>query len=228
MPRYFETNGYIIHLRDYQDSSMIIEFFSEEQGKIQLIAKGIKKNKLLKSQVQYFNRLTIQYYGKSSLKTLSSINILHIHNYPNIIEKTAGMYLNELLHYCLHENDSTLSVYQNYEYVLEHLGEYPLGFLLRQFEKEIIKYCGFELSVDKNCHPESWLSFDASKGLIETHKESEKICQVKDITAFIHKQKLSRASQIRINSLMIKLVNLSVNSRRLYSREMLIDLIKLE
>ena len=67
MSFYTETSGYVIHQRSYKDSSLIIEFFSQDFGKIQLIAKGIKKNKHLKSQLQYFNLVKIQFYGKSQL-----------------------------------------------------------------------------------------------------------------------------------------------------------------
>ena len=46
MARYTETIGFIIHQRNYQDSSLILEVFSQENGLINILAKGIKKNKL--------------------------------------------------------------------------------------------------------------------------------------------------------------------------------------
>ena len=222
MSLYTETTGYIIHQRNYQDSSLLIEFFSRDFGKVQLLAKGIKKNKLLKSQLQYFNLLKVQYFGKAQLKTLSSLNILNQYNKNGILEKTAGLYLNELIHYSLAEKSDAL--FQCYSMVLNKLGQEKLTTLLRKFEQELLKYCGFELSVESFSNSRLWLCVDNVKGLVETNINSQKICTVEDLTLFIESKKLNRMSQQRINELMKKMINLSVNYRKIYARELLINL----
>ena len=97
MNKYNETIGYIIHTRAFKNSSLIIEFFSKDYGLIHFVAKGIKKNKHLKSQLHYFSLLKVQFTGKSSLKTLCAINVIEEVSFANIIHKTAALYLNELL-----------------------------------------------------------------------------------------------------------------------------------
>ncbi|MCF6319178.1 MAG: DNA repair protein RecO [Proteobacteria bacterium] len=222
MSYYTETSGYVIHQRNYRDSSLLIEFFSRDYGKIQLIAKGIKKNKLLKPQLQYFNLLKIQYFGRSQLKTLSSVNIINQFSNGGILEKTAGLYLNELVHYSLAEKSDRL--FECYQVVLSKLGKEKLTPLLRMFERELLKYCGFEISIDSFAHVDSWLCVDEVKGLIETKVNSQKICTVEELSLFIENKKLNHVSQKRINDLMRKMVDLSVNFRRIYSRELLISL----
>jgi DNA repair protein RecO len=76
MSFYKQATGYIIHQRKFKNNSQIIEFFSYEFGKFQLVAKGINSNKNLVSQLQLFSLAKIQFYGSSYLKTLTSINLL--------------------------------------------------------------------------------------------------------------------------------------------------------
>ncbi len=222
MSLYTETTGYVIHQRNYQDSSLLIEFFSRDFGKVQLIAKGIKKNKLFKSQLQYFNLLKVQYFGKAQLKTLSSINIIIQYGNKNILEKTAGLYLNELIHYSLNEKSDSL--FQCYQLVLSQLGKKKLTILLRMFEKELLKYCGFEISIESFYNTNSWLCVDELKGLVETNINSQKVCTVEDLSMFLENKKLNNISQRRINQLMKKMIDLSMNFRKIHSRELLITL----
>ena len=39
------TPCYILHSRNYSESSLILEIFSRNYGRVNLIAKGAKKNK---------------------------------------------------------------------------------------------------------------------------------------------------------------------------------------
>lgn len=222
MSLYTETIGYVIHQRNYKDSSLIIEFFSKDLGKIQLIAKGIKKNKQLKTQLQYFNLVKIQFFGKSQLKSLASINVISRFSFINIIEKTAGLYLNELIHFGLAEKSESL--YNSYEITLGRLGKQRLSLLLRFFEKELLKYCGFEISKESFHNNAAWLSVDETKGLVETKVAGLRVCTVEELKLFLDNKTLERKTQMNINKLMRQMIDLCLNYRRLYSRELLMDL----
>jgi DNA repair protein RecO (recombination protein O) len=226
MSFYKEATGYLIHQRNFKDSSLIIEFFSKEFGMLQLIAKGIKKNKLLKSQLQFFHLLKIQFYGKSQLKTVVSVNSINTLNFKGLIEKTSGFYLNELIHYSLIENEVAESLFDCYASVLIRLESEKLTPLLRMFEKHILKINGFELNVDSFNQPDMWLGFDENIGLNKAINASQRLCMVVDLKKFINNDKLDRDSQLRINKVMMKLVDMSVSFKRLYSRELLISLTK--
>ena len=221
MSRYKETTGYIIHQRAFKDSSLILEFFCQDNGKMQLIAKGIKKNKKLRSQVQYFSLIKVQYFGKSQLKTVSALNIINQISHKNLIEKTAGLYLNELLHHSLVENDSADNIYQCYQYVISQLGKEKLTPLLRLFEKNLLKYNGFELNIESYEAPEIWLTIKDDFGLMAATNGSEKLCQVSDLKNYLVGNKLDRQSQKRVNKLMYNAINMSLNHRKLYARELL-------
>ncbi len=225
MAKYTEVSGYIIHMRSYKDSSLIIEFFSQDFGMVHLIAKGIKKNKHLKSQLQYFNLLKVQFFGKSSLKTLVSINIVENNQFERLIDKMAGMYLNELIHLSLHERDVAKPLFHSYCSSLQNFGDLPLSIILRRFEFQLLKHNGFELSVSQFSHPNTWLSIDETVGLVSTNKKALKLCSVADLTAFINGKKLSSIELKAINKLFNAAVNLSLSHKKIYSRDMLKSLL---
>jgi DNA repair protein RecO (recombination protein O) len=226
MSFYKEATGYLIHQRSFKDSSLIIEFFSKEYGMFQLIAKGIKKNKLVKSQLQFFDLLKIQFFGKSQLKTVVSVNSIRTVSFKGLIEKTSGFYLNELIHYSLIENEVAEPLFDCYANVLSRLGSEKLTPLLRMFEKHILKFNGFELNVDSFNQLEMWLGVDENIGLITANNTSQRVCMVEDLKKFINQDRLDREAQQRINKVMMKLVDMSVSFKRLYSRELLISLTK--
>lgn len=226
MSFYKEATGYIIHQRNFKDSSLIVEFFSKECGLIQLIAKGIKKNKSLKSQLQFFHLLKIQYYGQSQLKTVIALNSIHSTNFNGLIEKTAALYLNELIHYSLIENEQASSLFNGYEKSLSLLGFQKLTPILRCFEQLILKHNGFEIHIASMSQKEGWFGVDDNVGLIIADKNSQKLCTFEDLHHFIKGDKLDRDAQKRVNKIMMRLIDISVSFKRLFSRELLISLTK--
>jgi DNA repair protein RecO (recombination protein O) len=225
MAKYYETTGYLIHTKDFKNSSLIIEFFSQEYGMIHLLAKGIKKNKQLKSQLHYFNLLKVQFVGKSSLKTLTSVNILENTHFDRLVDKMAGMYLNELLHLSLLEGDVAKPLFQSYFSSLQKLGKMQLPLLLRRFEFQLLKYNGFEISVHHFSNPNIGLYIDETAGLVSTTKDALKLCSVSDLTAFLNGKKLTSIELKSVNKLFYAAVNLSLSHKKIHSRDMLKSLL---
>ena len=225
MAKYSETTGYLIHTKAFKNSSLIIEFFSQDFGMIHLVAKGIKANKQLKSQLHYFNLLKVQFVGKSSLKTLVSVNILENTHFDRLVDKMAGMYLNELIHLSLHERDVAKPLFQFYCSSLQKFGKFPLSLILRRFEFQLLKHNGFELSVSQFSHPDTWLSIDETHGLVSTNKNASKLCSVSDLTAFINGENLTSIELKSINKLFYAAINLSLSHRKIYSRDILKSLL---
>ena len=66
--------GYVLHSRPYRDSSMLVEYFSRDRGRVSLVAKGAKGRKTRGGSVaallQPFTRLACSWSGRSELRTL--------------------------------------------------------------------------------------------------------------------------------------------------------------
>ena len=88
--------AFVIHSRPYKETSLIVTFLSENNGKINAVAKGAKrKNSRLSGNLEPFQCLNIDFRGRSDLKTLYLKLLLFDHNFfPNFL---------------LHKEDSSLS-----------------------------------------------------------------------------------------------------------------------
>ena len=95
------SNGFLIHARDYKETSSIISIFTSEKGIQSLLFKGKYKNK---DQFKFsiFNEYSFIYNDKYSLPYLSKFEL--IAGYP--FDKKyylLGLYINELLYKTLKE-----------------------------------------------------------------------------------------------------------------------------
>lgn len=138
--------GYVLHSRRYRETSAIVDLFTKHNGRVSVVAKGVKSPKSkLKSVLQPFLKLQIHAKGKSQLKTLVAADAIDA---PIVLTDTllvSGLYLNELLVRLLHKDESDEVLYQCYEHTLTHLTNVSLEIELRQFEKQLIESLGYQL-----------------------------------------------------------------------------------
>ena len=137
--------AYILHTRAYRDTSLLVDVFSENYGKLSLIAKGARKPKQYQRYLlQPFIPLFISWQGKSSLKTLTAIeaSTQPVELHSRFLY--SGLYLNELLNYVLPSNDPSPEVFQLYATALEQLAhQVDLESCLRQFEFSLLVELGY-------------------------------------------------------------------------------------
>ena len=68
------TPAFLIHRRMYQDSSLLLDFFTRHYGKIRLVGRGVRKNK---TSLQMFQCLNISVKGRSDLTNLTDLDFCH-------------------------------------------------------------------------------------------------------------------------------------------------------
>ena len=70
------TTCFILHSRPYLESSLILDIFSREHGRLHLIAKGAKREKSrFTGLLQPYQRLLMAWRGKSELMTLTDVEV---------------------------------------------------------------------------------------------------------------------------------------------------------
>jgi DNA repair protein RecO (recombination protein O) len=82
--------AFVLQYRKYRETSLIIDAFTRDFGRVSLLAKGVRKIKSKTAGIlQPFIPLTISYFGKAELKTLTdverracSIQVCGIHSIP--------------------------------------------------------------------------------------------------------------------------------------------------
>jgi DNA repair protein RecO (recombination protein O) len=165
--------AYILHTRPYRDSSLLIDAFTSSQGRIKLIAKGVRgKNSRFKGLLQAFVPLLITWRGKTELWNLS-------HAEPNAVvipqltgkRLICGLYLNELIMKLLYRHDPHPSLFHAYQIALTRLEQNP-NLALRLFEKQLLAELGYALRLSQDSQtqqpilPEQNYQFIPSQGLV--------------------------------------------------------------
>ena len=169
-------NAYVLHTRQYQDSSLIIDCFVQEQGIMSMIAKGARRPKSRwRGVLQPFMALLLNMVGKSELKTL--VECEAIQAIPLLSGRNAfyGFYINEILLRVLKDQENHAEIFTLYEQLLSTLqAATSTGVLenaLRLFEYTLLHILGYglDVTVDANqqaIEPDIIYQYDEQLGLI--------------------------------------------------------------
>ena len=155
MTRVENTPAFLIHRRMYQGSSLLLDFFTKDFGRLRLVARGARKSK---TSLQMFQCLSISFKGKGELKNLSQWEIA---DKPRRIlgdDLILAMYVNELILRLLPENDEYSEIfhaYWNFLSNLKSLNSNEKEYALRDFENQMLEDLGYgiDFSSDINDEP---------------------------------------------------------------------------
>lgn len=145
--------SYILHRRQYRETSLLLDVFTYQHGIVSLIAKGAYKAKSQNSaQLQAFRPLLLQWVGRGELKTLTKAESPSLPlSFPGK-NLYAAMYINELLHKLLIDTQPSPDLFESYVVTMASLtsASVSLGVVLRNFEASLLKSLGLmpALSVD--------------------------------------------------------------------------------
>jgi DNA repair protein RecO (recombination protein O) len=136
--------GFVLHSYPYKETSLIVDVFSRDYGRVALVAKGAKRpHSKLRSVMQTFQPLSIGWSGRAEVRTLIDAEWV---GGMLPLEKSAllcGFYLNELLVKFLVRDQSHPSLFDNYVSTLNQLGHNePAPIVLRKFELELLRDSG--------------------------------------------------------------------------------------
>ena len=127
----------------YQGSSLLLDFFTKDFGRIRLIARGARKGK---TSLQMFQCLSISFKGRGDLKSLSQ---WEIDDRPRRLignDLILAMYANELILRLLPEGDEYFETFKSYWTFLSNLESFAVDekeFALRKFENQILEDLGY-------------------------------------------------------------------------------------
>ena len=136
--------GFVLHSYPHKETSLIIDVFSREHGRVALVAKGAKRpHSKLRGVLQTFQPLSFSWVGKSDVKTLTDAEWV---GGMLPLEKTAllcGFYLNELLVKLIAREDPHPVLFDHYVATLNRLAHGEAApIVLRQFELALLKETG--------------------------------------------------------------------------------------
>lgn len=90
--------AFVLHSRPWSETSLMLDVFTEESGRVRLVAKGARsKRSNLKGALQPFTPLLLRYSGRGEVKTLRSAEAVSLALPLSGITLYSGLYINELL-----------------------------------------------------------------------------------------------------------------------------------
>ncbi|ENN6812503.1 DNA repair protein RecO [Vibrio fluvialis] len=136
---------FVLHRRPYSETSLILDVFSEEYGRLTLLAKGARsKRSNLKGALQPFTPLLLKWSGNSSMKTLRQAEAISLGLPLSGIHLYSAMYVNELVGRVLAPEVPSPGLFHDYLFALTELAqcdnpEPPL----RRFELALLSSMGY-------------------------------------------------------------------------------------
>ena len=138
--------GFVLHRRAYSETSLLVDVFTEDTGRLSLLARGARaRRSAWKSVLQPFTPLLLRWSGKSGLKILTKVEPAAI-TLP--LQQTAlysGFYVNELICRVLEQETAQPQLFQDYLRCLTELAGTPLAVepVLRRFEFQLLQSLGY-------------------------------------------------------------------------------------
>jgi len=144
------TPCHILHQRSYKESSLILDVFSREYGKLSLVSRGIKKKKTNERYLMQANqRLNIAWSIRGEMGTLTDIESDGNFTTLDGSRAISAFYLAELLVRLLHKHEPYQKLFDAYSIALGKLKKKsPEDTTLRVFEKHLISSLGYGLVLD--------------------------------------------------------------------------------
>jgi DNA repair protein RecO (recombination protein O) len=138
---------FVMHRRDYRNTSLLLELFTLHEGRLPAIARGTKANRSARAALlQPFRPLLVGLSGKGEIKTLGPVEAQgRAYDLTGRV-LYCGFYLNELLMRLLGRYDPHPDLFAQYMQTLAELaGDEPLDASLRQFEVRLLQQLGYGL-----------------------------------------------------------------------------------
>ena len=139
-------SAFVLHTYPWRESSLIVEFLTENEGRVSTVAKGARRRtSSLRGLLVPFNRLLIRYSKKGDLRSLMSAE-WDEKGKKQLAGKQLflGFYINELILKIVQKSESCKMLFSDYESTLRNLVSFPemQEVHLRRFEFAILKEIG--------------------------------------------------------------------------------------
>jgi DNA repair protein RecO (recombination protein O) len=143
--------AYVLHTYPYSETSLIVDVFSRDHGRLPLLARGARRPRsALRGLLMAFQPLELGWFGGGEVKTLAKAEWQG--GMPLLGGRCLllGYYLNELLVKLLPREDAHPGLFDAYHAALAALANGSADAPeLRRFEKSLLKELGYGLTLDR-------------------------------------------------------------------------------
>jgi len=226
---------YVLHSYPFKETSLIVELFTREFGRIAVVAKGARRPRsALRGMLQSFQSLLATWSGKTELKTLHS---LEWHAGLLVLPGQSlmcGFYLNELLMRLLPRDDAHEALFDEYAQTLKLLAaaSEDSAIILRRFEFFLLQQLGYAVPLTHNIHNQAvqanqqYFYIPEVGPMTSIHEAQQNGVQLsgQSLLAMAHNDYSAPLTQQQSKQLMRLLINFYLGEQVLHTRQLLMDL----
>jgi DNA repair protein RecO (recombination protein O) len=224
--------GFVLHSSPYSETSLLVDLFTKNHGRIRCVAKGFRKpNKRGISRVMFpYTEHQFSWQGRGDLKTLTQADAIKT---PAFLKEEClftGLYVNELLYRLLPEYDPHVYLYQHYStFMLRLATEGSDELMLRHLEMALLDELGYGLVLDSEVVHGTAVKagklyrYMPEQGLIELSSHHTQVPGVylgEDILGLIVGDFSQRSVMKTAKQLLRGVINFYLGGRQLHSREL--------
>jgi len=145
--------GFVLHHRPYRDSSLTLDIFTREAGRLALVARGARRPKARqRALLQPFRPLRLSWrMGAGDMGSLTDVEADGAPLNPAGDRLLSAFYLNELILRLAGRHDPLPDLFDCYDGALRGLSSLPedsdrgVAMILRRFEKQALDCLGYGL-----------------------------------------------------------------------------------
>ncbi len=115
-------SAYVLHHRPYRESSLLLEVFSRDYGRVGLVARAAKRPRSpWRGTLQPFRSLLLSWTGRGELMTLADAELTESGPFLRGRGLLSGFYMNELVMRLLQRHDPHPALFEAYRSALKGL-----------------------------------------------------------------------------------------------------------
>ncbi len=223
---------YVLHTYPFKETSLVVELFSKQFGRIAAVAKGARRPRsAMRGMLQSFQLLAGAWSGKNELKTLHSLDWSTGLTLIKGEALMCGFYMNELLLRLLPREDAHEVLFEYYANTMQTLtlGK-DFATTLRRFELKLLQEMGYAVPMLQDENEQEIVAdkiyrYEAEYGACEL-KATKNGVQLSGKTMLdMARDDYSDAqTQIQSKQLMRYLLAHYLGDKPLHTRQLLIDL----
>jgi len=233
--RVAEQPGFVLHSYPHRETSLIVDVFSRDHGRIALVAKGAKRpHSALRGALQTFQPLSLSWSGKSEVRTLTKAEWVGGMRPLAGDALLCGFYANELLvKFCARE-DAHERLFNHYVLTLTRLAhDEPPVQVLRSFERVLLCETGYAIAFDRTARDHAPVEadrlyvFEPERGIRDAADGApSELPRVSGQTLMdMERDDYTRAQTVSQSKLLMRfLLNFYLGGVPLNTRQILIDL----
>ncbi len=166
----------VLHSRPYQDSSLIVDAFSEHHGRLSILAKGVRSQKRgsIRNQLQISAKLEVTLVGKGELKRIRQLEVIEPAKSFFGEQFAMACYVSELILRITQPGETYPSIFNQLDTTFNALSETasPQRYL-RELEWLLINELG--VAIDFNCDSKGYPIVEQQLYLLD-RLESFSVC----------------------------------------------------